>query len=138
MLVSVRKLELTFLGYRGGSFTAPSLCHDATGKIRVLFQWLREEQSSSYAEKGEVMDVILGTILAEIRRAHFILTHKAASGKMPMADLRLLRVETARDQLITAVLPLKAIAGATGFCDEYHLSRVFRKHYQVPSGYFRK
>ena len=56
-------------------------------------------------------------------------------GHMP---LRLLRVETARDQLITMVLPLKAIAGATGFCDEYHLSRVFRKHFQVPPGYFRK
>ena len=170
------RLEFMFLAYSGGPLTAPLLCHDATGRIRVLFQWIREEQSSAYAGKAESMNAILGAILTEIRRAavctgtslveqlrehmrdrladaitvddlarkaamsraHFIRTYHESSGQTPMADLRRLRVEHARELLITTNQPLKAIARASGFCDEFHLSRVFRKQLRVPPGYFRK
>ncbi|MFA5043035.1 MAG: AraC family transcriptional regulator [Kiritimatiellia bacterium] len=75
---------------------------------------------------------------ANMSRAHFIRTYKRLTGRTPMADLRILRVETARDLLIARGEPLKTIASKVGFCDESHLSRVFHRHFHVPPGYFRK
>lgn len=73
-----------------------------------------------------------------LSRAHFIRTYRRLTGRTPMEDLRILRVETARHLLTSTDEPLKVIARKAGFCDEYHLSRVFRRHLQVPPGYFRK
>ena len=75
---------------------------------------------------------------ANMSRAHFIRTYKRLSGRTPMKDLQILRVEAARDILITSNEPLKTIVPKTGFCDESHLSRAFRSHFRVSPGYFRK
>ncbi|MBA2481678.1 MAG: helix-turn-helix transcriptional regulator [Planctomycetes bacterium] len=75
---------------------------------------------------------------ASMSRAHFIRTFKRESGSTPMAALRRLRVEAARDLIITTDLPLKAIADRVGLGDEYHLSHVFRRELRVSPGYFRK
>jgi AraC-like DNA-binding protein len=76
--------------------------------------------------------------LVDLSPAHFIRTYKRLTQRTPMQDLRMLRLEAARDLLITTALPLKAIAPRVGFCDEYHLSRVFRRCLGVSPGYFRK
>lgn len=75
---------------------------------------------------------------ANMSRAHFIRTFRKAAGRPPMEDLRMLRVETARDRIMTTDLPLKAIAPEVGFRDEYHMSKVFRKMLGMPPGYFRR
>jgi AraC-like DNA-binding protein len=69
--------------------------------------------------------------------AHFSRTYRAASGRTPMEELRMMRVEVARDLVMTTSAPLKAIAPRVGFADEYHLSRTFRRILGVPPGYFR-
>lgn len=71
-------------------------------------------------------------------RAHFMRTYKRLTGRTPMEDLRTLRVEAARDLIITTDQPLKSIAPQVGFCDQYQLSRVFRKLLQVTPGHFRR
>ena len=71
-------------------------------------------------------------------RAHFIRSYKNLTGQSPMAVLRLLRVEFARDKIITTQLPLKEIAAETGFYDEHHLAHTFRKLLAVSPSYFRK
>jgi transcriptional regulator GlxA family with amidase domain len=75
---------------------------------------------------------------AGLSRAHFIRRYKQAAQRTPMQDLRMIRVELARELLLTTDLPLKAIAARTGFCDEYHLSRTFKALCRVTPGYFRK
>lgn len=75
---------------------------------------------------------------AGMSRFHFIRAYKRATGRTPMEDLRLLRVEAACDLLLTTNLPLKDIARRVGFCDEYYFSRVFRHYRQAPPGSFRK
>ena len=64
--------------------------------------------------------------MARMSKFHFIRTYKQATGRTPMQDLRLLRVEAACNMLLTTDLPLKTIARDVGFCDEYYFSRVFR------------
>ena len=55
-----------------------------------------------------------------------------------MSDLRLIRVDEACHLLLTTDLPLKSIAERSGFCDEYHFSRVFRQLRRMSPGEFRK
>lgn len=62
---------------------------------------------------------------AAMAPAHLGRRFKAATGRTPMAELRRLRLEAARDLVIGTALPLKAIADRCGFCDEHHLSRLF-------------
>jgi AraC-like DNA-binding protein len=74
---------------------------------------------------------------AHLSRAHFIRTYKRLTGLTPMQDLRRMRVEAARDLIITTDLPLKAIAARVGLKDEHHLSHVFRRVMGVAPGHFR-
>jgi transcriptional regulator GlxA family with amidase domain len=60
------------------------------------------------------------------------------TGLTPMEDLRQLRLEAARDLLLTTDLPLKAIAPRTGLGDEYHLSRLFRRAFGIAPGALRR
>jgi transcriptional regulator GlxA family with amidase domain len=55
-----------------------------------------------------------------------------------MRDLQLLRVESAKQLILTTDLPLKAIAPLAGLGDEYRLSRVFRRHLGLPPGALRR
>jgi len=85
-------------------------------------------------------DISLGDLasLARISKFHFLRRYKALTGRTPMHDLRVVRAEAARDMIRHTELPLKAVAQAVGFANEYHLSRVFKNHFNVPPGYFRK
>ena len=82
--------------------------------------------------------------LAELARQvgmskyHFVRKFKRLAGRTPMAETRALRADYARDLLLTTDLPLKEIAVKTGLGDEYALSRIFRIHFGLPPGAFRK
>ncbi len=69
---------------------------------------------------------------------HFIRSYKRACGCAPMADARRIRLEEARKMILTTGLPLRAVADATGFANEYHFSQAFRKHFGSPPGAFRR
>jgi len=71
-------------------------------------------------------------------RAHFIRTYRKIAGRPPMEDIRLMRIEAARDLIVTTKLPLKAVAPRVGFADEFHLAHVFKQHLGVPPSYFRR
>ncbi len=60
--------------------------------------------------------------------AHFSEVFRASIGQPPAAYIRARRVEAAKRLLIETDLSLSAIAARTGFCDAFHLSRVFRTH----------
>ena len=100
----------------------------------------RVESVRAFMRERLAQPLPVTTIAAHLNlsRAHFIRTYKQLTGRTPMEDLRILRVETARHLLISTAEPLKAIAQQVGFCDEHHFSRVFRRHLKIPPGYFRK
>jgi len=74
---------------------------------------------------------------AGMSKSHFARRFRAAAGCTPMRDLRLLRLEYAKNLILTTDLPLKAIAPLTGLGDEYHLSRLFRRHLGFTPGSLR-
>jgi AraC-like DNA-binding protein len=75
---------------------------------------------------------------AHMSKFHFVRHYKALAGCTPMRDLRSLRIQAARDLLLTTNLPLKEISPRTGLGDEYHLSRLFRTHFNITPGAMRR
>ena len=64
---------------------------------------------------------------AGMSKYHFVRRYRAVSGRTPMEDVRALRVEFAREMILTTDLPLKTIAPRAGISSEYALSKMFRK-----------
>lgn len=75
---------------------------------------------------------------AGMSKFHFLRRYKQLTGRTPMQDVRSIRTEYARELILTTNLPLKVIAPKAGLGNEFHLSRMFRKHLQTPPGQIRK
>ena len=61
----------------------------------------------------------------------FVRKFRSLCGRTPMEELRLTRLDQARTLLLTTNLPVKAIAPAVGIGDEYQLSKLFRRHFEL-------
>ncbi len=61
-----------------------------------------------------------------------------ATGTTPHRYLLQLRVDRAAVLLRTTDVSIDAIASATGFCDRFHLSRAFQKHFNQSPAKFRR
>jgi len=81
----------------------------------------------------------LGTLAAQagLSKYHFLRRYKRLTGRTPMQDVRDLRLEAARNLILTTNLPLKAVAPEVGLGDEYHLSRLFRRCLNATPGALR-
>ncbi len=74
--------------------------------------------------------------VAHISRTHFVRVFTRATGTTPMKYLSRLRVDQARNLILTTKLPMKQIARSVGFADEFQLSRVFKRVTgKAPSSY---
>jgi AraC-like DNA-binding protein len=82
------------------------------------------------------LDDLAGCV--QMSKFHFARTYRALTGLTPMEDLRRLRLEAARNLLLTTDLPLKTIAPQTGLGDEYHLSHLFRRTFGIAPGELRR
>lgn len=101
--------------------------HDVVRQVR---QHVRERLS------GPVRLADLARV-AGLSRFHFIREFRRLAGRTPMADVRLLRLDHARDLLVSSSLPLKSIAERSGLGDEHALCRLFRRHFGVSPGSLR-
>ena len=73
-----------------------------------------------------------------LHRRYFIRKYKAITGRTPMADVRRLRLERARELVLTTTLPLKRIAPLTGITDESQLARMFSRYLGVKTRTLRQ
>lgn len=64
---------------------------------------------------------------AGMSKYHFIRRYRHGCGRTPVADVRALRLEYARDLILTSDLPMKAIAAQSGLGDDIALYRHFRR-----------
>lgn len=76
--------------------------------------------------------------VAGCSRFHFVRAYRRQTGRTPMADVRRLRADHARELILTTDRPLKEIAPAAGFANEYTLSRTFQQLYGHPPGQLRR
>lgn len=72
-----------------------------------------------------------------LHTSHFIRVFHRLTGLAPQAYLRQVRVSRAR-QLICAGAELAAVACLTGFCDQAHLTREFKKIHGTTPGRFAR
>lgn len=87
----------------------------------------------SYLQQRMAEPLRLGDIArcARMSKFAFVRKYKRLSGRTPMQELRLLRLNQARAMMLTSGLPAKAIAPAVGLGDEYQLSKLFRRHFNL-------
>jgi AraC-like DNA-binding protein len=75
---------------------------------------------------------------AGLSKYHFLHRYRQVSGCTPMHDVRVLRLQQARDMVLTGKLPLKAIATQSGLGTESSMCRMFRRHYGITPGQLRQ
>jgi len=74
---------------------------------------------------------------AGMSKFHFLRTYKRLAGRTPMQDVRFIRLETARQLVMTTALPLKTIAARVGFRDYCHMVHVFQRTLHTTPGQYR-
>jgi AraC-like DNA-binding protein len=73
-----------------------------------------------------------------LSRFHFIRVYRRLSGRSPMAEVRAIRLEHARELLLSTGLLLKQIAPRCGMGSEYALSRAFARQFGYPPSEVRQ
>jgi len=75
---------------------------------------------------------------AGMSKFHFIRQYRRFTGHTPMEEVRRIRLEHARDLLLTTAFPVKAIAPMAGLGDEISLYRLFQKYFHITPWRLRK
>ena len=108
--------------------------------ILAEFRHLSGEPSSPLVDRTR--EFVLGRLKETIRlddlssraglsKYHFSRVYKQQCGRSPIEDLTLLRLEHARNLILTTDLPMARVAEEVGFSDAYHISHLFRKHLNI-------
>ncbi|MDD5705271.1 MAG: helix-turn-helix domain-containing protein [Kiritimatiellae bacterium] len=92
------------------------------------------------------MEANLATPLSNVELARragmglnaFIRLYKQTMGHTPQQDYARMRLDRAVFLLLSSDLSVKAIADSAGFCDRYHFSHVFARHYRMGPAQFRR
>jgi AraC-like DNA-binding protein len=112
------------------------------GELRLLCAvppdpWL--EGVLAFLRKNLARPLALVDLAREGRMSKFAFVRKfrRLRGRTPMEELRLLRLDRARTLLLTTSLPVKAIAPEVGIGDEYQLSKLFRRHFNLAPSQLR-
>lgn len=90
--------------------------------VRTVRAYVRQHLADDLA-----LDDLAG--VAGLSRFHFLRVYERLAGRPPMADVRAIRLEHARQLLLTTDLPLKAIAPRCGMGSEFALSRAYKRHF---------
>jgi AraC-like DNA-binding protein len=96
------------------------------------------QQVRRYLENHYAEDVSLGTLaqLTQLSRYHLVHVFRQRVGIPPHAYLRQVRVARAKE-LLAAGQPIAEVALATGFTDQSHLHRWFKRLWGVSPGHYR-
>lgn len=73
--------------------------------------------------------------IADLSPAHFARELKRCTRETPHAFITRRRLERARQELMNGK-SIVAVAHDLGFCDQAHLSRLFKRHFGVTPGVF--
>lgn len=107
--------------------------------------WKRPEEGFVDAIRRHIRDNLTSAIsldelaaVAGMSKYHFLRRYRNLTGRTPMADVRMIRLESARDLVLSTSLPLKVIAEKAGLGDQYHMSRLFRRCMGYSPGSLRR
>ena len=75
---------------------------------------------------------------AHMSKFHFVRVYKQLSGRTPMEDLRMLRIEYARQLIRTTDLPIKWIAERAGLRNQTQMTRIFQRYLKTTPGQIQR
>jgi AraC-like DNA-binding protein len=75
---------------------------------------------------------------ADMSRCHLVRRYREVTGQTPMAEVRMRRLQRARDLIMSTKLPLKAIPPMVGLSDVYQMGRLFRRYWNITPGSLRR
>jgi AraC-like DNA-binding protein len=84
------------------------------------------------------IDVSELAAIHQMSRSHFSHHFRGATGLSPGKFITDVRLQEVNRRLVRSRDTLKTIAAQTGFADANHLCKVFRRHYHLSPGSFRK
>ncbi len=87
---------------------------------------------------GEMISIEELAAEVNLSRFYFLKEFKKATGRTPYQFLTELRMEQAATWIRTAGLDLAEIALRLGFADQSHFGRVFKRHFDMTPGAFRR
>lgn len=122
--------------------------------LHMLYSWwsrdrLSQEEVPAHARMVEAITLmhndLSNTISIEqiaeatgMSTTGFRKAFKSFTGQSPKAFYDELRLKTAREMLRKGVYNVTQAAAQTGFCDAYHLSKAFRKHFGIPPSHIHR
>jgi AraC-like DNA-binding protein len=129
-------------GQRGSELRRP-LFDVLLGELRLLCAVPRDpwlENILDFIRKNLARRLTLEDLAhqGKMSRFAFVRKFRRLRGRTPMEELRLTRLDQARTLLLTTSLPVKAIAPAVGIGDEYQLSKLFRRQFDLPPSRLRR
>ncbi len=89
----------------------------------IIIEHVRDFIRNNLANPFTLQDL---AAVAGVSRSYLARQYRACTGKTPMEDARLMRLEEARRLLTTSKLPLHEIAPLVGIANEFHLSRLLK------------
>jgi len=99
--------------------------------------WLEEIRGYMRKRYTEVLTLADLAGWMQMSRFAFLRKFKRMAACTPMEQLRRIRLDEARNMILTSGLPLKRIAPACGLGDEYQLSKLFRRYFGLPPSRMR-
>ncbi|GAC1559878.1 MAG: hypothetical protein NVS2B7_34350 [Herpetosiphon sp.] len=133
--------------------------HDTLALERALFEFLWEHERAARRESGTENEAerLLSDVRSYVReslprplaatdlaarhgksRSHFSHIFKRATGIGPAHFIQQIRLEEATRRLIHTDQTISIIARETGFANANHFCKVFRQHFHLSPGAFRK
>jgi AraC family transcriptional regulator len=157
--LTLRRLMEILLGEKQAGFQSGSLFLDSVGVTLASYLLRHYSVASPIAENStgglppsvlrRCIELIHGNIEGNLRlsdlaqeaklsTSHLIRSFRQSTGKTPYQYLLHQRIERARSLMRNERTPLTEVALASGFADQHHLARVFRRITGVtPSSYRR-
>ncbi|QZT61126.1 helix-turn-helix domain-containing protein [Mycolicibacterium austroafricanum] len=121
------------------------LRHHAESRLRAhrhpgALNAAQAQQVADYIEHNLASDLCLSSLarVAGLSQYHFARLFKKRFGAPPHTYVQRRRIERARHLVVHSDMPLKEVVGVTGFCDQSHLTRAFRRAFDITPAELRR
>jgi len=104
------------------------------------FSWSQRQQLAQYLKENISQNISLEDLAGVLQLSvfHFTRTFRADFGCPPHVYIVQERIKQARQLLARKALPLKVVAARSGFSDQSHMTRLFRRFLNVTPAEYRR
>jgi AraC-like DNA-binding protein len=100
--------------------------------------WVKQVQDHIQAHLAGDLSLPALAQVAQLSPFHFLRMYKRATGHTPMAAVRAMRLQRARQLLVSTRMPLKEVAALAGLGNPYAMDGLFRRCLGIPPGRLRQ